>query len=158
MAGIIVLRNFVVALALTIAAHVFIQKMQRAETFSSGLLSPAPWQSNAQMASHRSLPTHQPVLMQGPGQQQNMPLDGLREMFEFAHSRDAWDSQHCDNGSPDADEPQVWLDRTKCIYPEQAQGPHEVVNTYKGDKLMNGGGADTDSVAAFDGWPSAASV
>lgn len=82
-----------------------------------------------------------------------MPLDGLKEMFEFAKSREAW--QTCDVPDPGPTMQSGLKQATRCVYPEQVAGPHAVVNSYEDESLPNGG-SDGGGVAAFDGWGTSA--
>lgn len=91
-----------------------------------------------------------------PSQDGGMPMDGLREMFEFASARGSWGKQ-CDRpeGGMEASAP---CKPSKSVYPEQISGPHMVVNTCEDEGLVNGGSSVGDGgVAAFDGWGDVAS-
>jgi hypothetical protein len=81
-----------------------------------------------------------------------MPMDGLREMFEFASARGTWGSE-CDRPDlgPAADGSNR-MKRTSDVYPEQIAGPYAVVNSYEDEGIANGGGVGSGRVAAFDGW------
>jgi hypothetical protein len=82
-----------------------------------------------------------------------MPMDGLREMFEFAKMRDA-PPEACDRPDlgPAAGEVAL-MQRTQEPYPEQVAGPYTVINAYEGEGIANGGAdKDTQNIAAFDGW------
>ena len=86
--------------------------------------------------------------------QTNMPMDGLREMFEFATARQALASA-CDKGPPGDGPVMPPMQRTDTVFPEQIGGSNAVVNTYEHELAQNGGAGD---VAPFDGWGGAAAL
>lgn len=88
-----------------------------------------------------------------------MPMDGLREMFEFASAKGACtDASTCDRPDlgPISDGARI-MKKTNDVYPEQIAGPYAVVNAYEGEGVANGGAANSGGIAAFDGWGDAAS-
>lgn len=84
----------------------------------------------------------------------NLPLDGLREMFEFATARRAPPSD-CARGAGEDAPSAPPMRRTDTAFPEQIGGPNAVVNAYEDERSANGGAGD---VAPFDGWGGAASL
>ena len=88
-----------------------------------------------------------------------MPMDGLREMFEFASAKGACtDASTCDRPDlgPISDGARI-MTKTNDVYPEQIAGPYAVVNAYEDEGVANGGAANSGGIAAFDGWGDAAS-
>lgn len=86
-------------------------------------------------------------------QSTGMPMDGLREMFEFASAHGTWGVSNCNR--PDlghAADGAKMMKRTNEVYPEQIGGQHAVVNAFENEGVSNGGGVDAGGVAAFDGW------
>jgi hypothetical protein len=66
------------------------------------------------------------------GSSSGMPMDGLREMFEFASAKGACtDGVACNRPDlgPTSDGARV-MKRTNDVYPEQIAGPYAVVNAY----------------------------
>jgi hypothetical protein len=78
-----------------------------------------------------------------PMMSNNMPLDGappadgLKEMFEFASNGESWEA--CDRMPVDDFIPHDVMRQTPCQAQEQVYSQHAVVNTYAGEKVINGG-------------------
>lgn len=78
-----------------------------------------------------------------------MPMDGLKEMFEFATNSESWHS--CNIPQGDALRKRDVMEKTSCVTAEQGRTSDTVLNTYDGESIANGG---QDVVTAFDGWGS----
>lgn len=74
-------------------------------------------------------------------------LAGIREMFEFATNTGTW---KCDNAPAPGAAPRMAPTKTPAC-PPQSAGAFEVVNTYQGESVHNGG-CYSDGVYGFAGW------
>ena len=140
------MRNVVLAAAIVTAAHIAIRTQDKRVTARPALRAqPMTITQSTPMQLHEGFA---PI-----SEEAGMPMDGLREMFEFAKSRDAA-PESCDRPDlgPAAGELEL-MKRTAEPYPEQVAGPHAVLNAYEGEGIANGGSdKDAENVAAFDGW------
>lgn len=156
-----VVRNVVVAVTAIVAAHIALLVWGEPNEGTSAAWSPA--RSIDRRRETFSGPINPSIVSN------DMPMDGLPAMFEFARARDA-SRADCDRANlvPDAvvSEP---LRRTIDPYPEQIGGQYAVVNAYEGEAVTNGGadggteyrdlgGGTIGGIAAFDGWDSTASA
>jgi len=150
-------RNVVLAMTVVTAAHILLLMTERRRGEQPRRAPEASFEDGAERKSGACLQQEGFSSKSGIGGSSGMPLDGLREMFEFASARTA-DAGACDHsGLGIASEGAGMLKRTDEVCPTQISGQYAVVNAYEGEGVHNGGCADFGGVAAFDGWGDAAS-
>lgn len=169
-------RNTALALVAVTSLHLLIRSIEKRNSSYGGTLSPATVGAPSTCAgdlhertqprssppaddlffSERAVNYARPVNHATGGVTNSatgMPMDGLREMFEFATARGAVSEEACDRPDlgPAADDAGMMV-RTDEVYPEQIGGAYAVVNAYENEGVGNGGGIGAGGVAAFDGW------
>ena len=150
-------RNVVLAMTVVTAVHILLLMSERSSSEHPRRAPDAAFEDTSARKSGVCLQQEGFASKSGIGGSSGMPLDGLREMFEFASARTA-DAGACDNsGLGIASEGAGMLKRTDEVCPSQISGQYAIVNAYEGESVHNGGCADSGGVAAFDGWGDAAS-
>ena len=146
-----VIRNVLIGATVVTAVHLFLTTTEGMTL----LKDPASRKQNAtaDMSNVHVNDTVGAYREETPSASCAMPLDGLKEMFEFATNRESWKS--CDIAAttpPTASEIKTPLPTR----PMQVGGNFALVNEYQGEDVSNGG--IVDGISGFDGWDTAAQV